>query len=360
MKGILSYLFVFFVFTLVYAPSESLADSLLRVRPQFLPAYSGFNRRPSTCSNLKEPTKNLLSRLQSQGHKVAVILNNDTPFALPSLRIKDVFQNVKYRQINSLVEALEDRVKESVRWSESGDYQSHVRDCLRGRRLDAKGHELFPGGCVERLNINYIHSGFVIFNPRVSPEPYVIHLYGEQNESNRRVKASIRVESLDSYLRERRMRLCQLKIITLSNSVQNKLVRFFDQGHPRKLVLPGNSTYNMLSHPWGLSTQNCNEWTSEVLASSTYLNRSRWSGLSRRLAKETLADTGFTPIKVPLETIHTLLRVPSYFINGLGVEEGNIIHHPYGVADISPALVIEEWLKANGLVRNEYLLRGVL
>lgn len=339
-----------FIFSL-----SALGANLLKQPPRAYSTYPGFNKRPSTCKNLISTTRQHLNLLKKKGHRVALIFNNGSGLPLPKLRIKDQFKGVTYNNINDLVAALEDHARRNSSWSSPKDYQELVRKCLRGRIRMRSEKKVFPTPCTQPLRLRHLHSGFAILNPGTNKDPYIIHLYGDEKYNY--LKASLRVETLDSYLEETKMHVCESKVATLTGNTQSRIINFFKGGHASRLLAKGNKNFNLISNPWATESQNCNAWTSEALATMLFGKTSRWSSANREQAKQILWRTGFRPYKIPLKTTHALARLPALFINGIDMEEGNV-NHTYSVADIIPTESIQDWLLLHGKITSMQTVRG--
>lgn len=330
------------LFSLLFVCKTTFAgEQLLRQAPKAYPKYAAFNNKRGSCRNVIEPTRQKLLNLRKKGHKLALITTSGSPIKMSPYRIKDVFQGRDYADINSYLEALETYARRNTSYSEPQGYREAVKACVRGHRRAKLGGET----CVERSNLRYFHMGFVILDRRYGDQPFVVHFYGDPRYKF--LKASIFVETLSSYLQEDRLSHCDATILTVGRRMENQLMRFFKGDHAQRLLAQGNNSYNLVAHPWGIKSQNCNIWVSEVMASAYFVGEESWSRVDRLLAKRVLSQTHFKPVKVPMTVGQSLGRIAAPFINGLNGEEGNIDHF-YGVADIVPARSIFEWLERLG------------
>ncbi|MCB0378194.1 MAG: DUF2145 domain-containing protein [Bdellovibrionales bacterium] len=348
MRGFIFVCGIFFCF-------QSYATSLLSQAPRSYSTYGGFGNKKSTCHNLISSTRQYLNSLKKKGHQVALIFNNGSAIPLPKYRIKDQFHGRTYNNINDLVEVMEDWARRKTSWSEPEEYQKLVGRCLRGRKITGLDKKAFPESCVEPMKARHLHSGFVVLNSGTSKAPFMIHLYGDEKYNF--LKASLRVETLESYLKEEKMQLCEAKIATLKPSDQKRILNFFKGNHAERLLAKGNKNFNLLTNPWKVKTQNCNAWTSEALATMLFEPQNQWKRANRHQAKQILWQTGFRPYKIPLGPLQSLARLPALFVGGIDMEEGNIDHF-HGVADVIPTEAIQDWLKRHGKITSAKLIKG--
>ncbi len=326
-------------------------DRLLGQTPRAYEKYAGFNPGNNGCRNVVEPTRQRLLQLRRAGHKVVMIMTSGSPIKMSQWRIRDDFNGVVYSDIHSYLQALEEFASRNTSWRTRRDYQEIVKRCVRGSR----GAQLNGESCVYRSDVRYFHMGFAILDPHFSDQPYVVHFYGDPNYNF--LKASIYVETLDSYLREDRLTHCDATLMTLGRRMEDRVFDFLRGDHAQQVLASGNRSYNLVAHPWGLRTQNCNIWVSEVMASAYFVNRGSWPQTDRRLAKDILSKTRFRPVKVPLTGAQSLGRLAAPFVGGIDGEEGNFQHY-YGVADIVPARSIIEWLQHHQQIKQIEIIRG--
>lgn len=318
--------------------------SFLQQKPRAYKNYPAFNNS-TNCHSLKEPLRKRLAELSAQGHKMVMVLTGGAKFKLSPYRIKDEINGRVHASITTYVDDLKVHIEDRLQPRNYQEVLDQARRCLHGYRLDKRLSRL---QCVTKNNVLYLHGGFIIMDPHLYHEPFIVHFYGD--EKYRFLKPSIRVETFDSYFKESNLKLCQAQLITLKKKAEKNVFDFLRQDHSRKLLATGDKSYNVVAHPWGLNTQNCNIWMSEVLASSLYLHPSDWSKTNRRTSKLILSKNSFRPVKLPLTDLQTLARLPALFIGGFNTEEGNV-DHELGVVDIVPMLSIYEWL-----VRKKWIL----
>lgn len=325
--------------------------NLFSQMPKAYPTYINWNAKKQVCFDLIAPNRAHFMKLRNQGEKVALILNKGNKILNIKRRLKDELNGVRYPDINSYIEALEDHVAAAMPHAKSQKIQNEVRKCTKGLKS-----KYIKEGCTRPVTSNYLHAGFVVLDKNIPNTPFIVHYYGDAEYKY--MKGAIRVESLDSYLNEKAIPTCQTRIVHIKKKAQRRIIDFLNKDFGSKVLAAGNKNYNLVAHPWGLKTQNCNIWTSEVLAASLFANRSEWSKMNRREAKNILFRTGFIPMKTGMSNIQALLRIPSPFVNGLSAEEGNFIHHPYAVADIVPPISILEWLDGHGVLTNAKTIKG--
>ncbi len=318
-------------------------DQLLGQPARAYEKYDGFAKSGEICRNVAGPARRRLLQMRREGHKVVLILTSGSPIKMSKWRIRDEFQGVVYSTIYQYIDALEEYARRTTRWSQPSDYKARVNECVRGRG------QLNGRSCVENSNVRYFHIGFVILDPRFGDDPKVVHFYGDPKYKF--LKASIFVESLDSFLRADRLTHCDTTLLKLGRRMESKLFKFLRGDHAQQVLAQGSHSYNLVAHPWKTLSQNCNIWVSEVLASAYFVTEDSWPKTDRALAKRVLSQTSFRPVKVPLTGKQRLGRVAAPFIGGINSEEGNIDHY-YGVADIVPARSIIEWLDKLGQFRS--------
>ncbi len=331
------------------------STGLLSQVPRTYQSHPGIKNKPSTCRNLMEPTRQHLWQLKRQGHKVALLMNTGSDLPMGRLQLRDSYMGQKFQRVEDLILFLENRVSQSGLTNDQ-QKENLIKKCLSGRKLSSKEKSFLPESCTQINQSRFFHTGFVFLNPENSQEPFVVHMYGDEKYNYTR--ASIRVESLQSYLQEDRLHVCESKILQIRKSAQNKIMNFFKNDHPKKLLASGPKSYNFVTHPWGLMSQNCNAWASEVLAASLFMEPHLWASVDRRQSKVRLWQTGFTPAKIPMTNLQAFARLPTLFIGGINMEEGNIIHQPYVVADILPAQTVANWLIGHGLIIDQKIISG--
>lgn len=334
------------------AAAEAGLGELLSQIPRDYSVFQGFKLKPSTCRNLLEPTREYILQLQNQGHELAIIMNNGSVIPLPKTRIRDDFNGVTYNNINDYIDALEDHVQRN-RHGSTQSVEAIVNRCIKGYTSKS-----LPQSCLVKSNIKFLHTGFIILNKKIAAKPFVVHFYGDEVQGY--FKGSIRVETLDSYLAESKMGLCETKIVVLKKSAQRKVVDFFKSDSAQRLVAKGERTFNLTSNPWETKTQNCNIWASELLASSLFVKQSGWNRTTREFSKHVLAETGFKPVKMALGPLFSMARYPALLVGGVDMEEGNFIHMDYNVGDIVPTESISEWLQSHGQISSTKIIKGSL
>ncbi len=353
-------LFVFYFiigfFNQTWGSSQSLSSHLLNQVPRSYPTFYGFKSH-SSCKNLYEPTRKTLLQLKKQGHELVLMMNTGSNQPMSRYQLRDSYLGQRFQRSEDMIHFLE---KRALQAGVTSDQQRErlIKKCLHGKELSHSEKIIFPESCTQPNQSRFLHSGFVFLKPGTTQEPFVIHMYGDENFNYTR--GSLRVESLTSYLAESALFICESQILQLKKTAQIKIKRFFEQNHASRLLASGKRSYNFVTHPWGLMTQNCNAWASEVLAASLFIESNQWNSVDRKTSKIRLWQTGFTPTKLPLTNLQSLAALPSLFIGGIDMNEGNFIHHPYAVADILPAQPIVNWLKQHSFTANERIIYGEL
>jgi len=288
---------------------------LLNQTPGVYQAHPGVKNKPSTCSNLMQPTRKHLWELKRQGHKVALLMNTGSNLTMGRLQLRDSYMGQSFQRVQDLIEFFEARAFKAGLTSIQ-QVETLIKKCISGRQLSKNEQRILPESCTQLNQSRFFHTGFVFLKPGSSQEPFVVHMYGDEKFNYTR--ASIRVENLQSYLNEKQLHLCESKILQIRKSAQNKIMSFFENNHANKLLATGPKSYNFVTHPWGIISQNCNAWASEVLAASLFMEPHHWKSVDRRQSKVRLWQTGFTPAKIPMTNLQAFARLPTLFVGGVG------------------------------------------
>ncbi len=330
----------------------ALANSgLLSVQPRS--DYKNFSifKSNSTCRGNLQPSLDRLKKLRNEGMQIAFVTKGGLSIATPRYQVKDVFQGKRYLTIKQMIAAMEDHLYDrGLRDREL--IRDEVKNCVRGRH---KSNHYFTQPCVKNFGRIYPHMGIAVLNSPAHPDPYIVHFH--TNPETGWYRPSMRVETAESYFKESSNISCETKIILPKWSTQMKIKRALQSPLPERMLARGSKAYNLVSHPWGLKTQNCNEWLASFLAGALYTKSSQWNSVSREATYGVLQQTGFTPAKIVFNGGQSLAGL--FELPGLSAYEGNIDHF-YGVGDGLPSRTVLNWLKRHGHQHSQWLVRGRL